>query len=140
MKKEKKGFTCGAFDLLHTGHALMLKGCKDHCDYLIVGLQRDASIDRPDKNRPVQEYEEREIMLSSIKYVDEIVHYDTEEDLEILLRSLPIDIRIIGADWKGKEYTGHELSIPVVFNKRDHDYSTSNLRRRVYESELKKRS
>ena len=134
------GFTCGAFDLLHTGHALMLKECKDHCDYLIVGLQRDPNVDRPEKNKPVQSYEERDIMLSSIKWVDEIVHYDTEEELGHLLRSLPIDIRIIGSDWKGKEYTGHELRIPVVFNSRDHGYSTSNLRERVYKAEAKKRT
>ena len=133
------GFTCGAFDLLHTGHALMLKECKDHCDYLIVGLQRDPNVDRPEKNKPVQSYEERDIMLSSIKWVDEIVYYDTEEELGHLLRSLPIDIRIIGADWKGKEYTGHELRIPVVFNSRDHGYSTSSLRERVYKAEAQKR-
>ena len=103
MRSGKVGFTCGAFDLLHTGHALMLKECKDHCDYLIVGLQRDPSVDRTSKNKPVQSYEERDIMLSSIKWVDEIVYYDTEEELGLLLRSLPIDIRIIGSDWKGKE-------------------------------------
>ena len=135
-----KGFTCGAFDLLHAGHALMLKECKEHCDYLIVGLQRDPNVDRPEKNKPVQSYEERDIMLSSIKWVDEIVYYDTEEELGALLRSLPIDIRIIGSDWKGKEYTGHELRIPVVFNSRDHGYSTSNLRERVYKAEAKKRT
>ena len=134
----KVGFTCGAFDLLHTGHALMLKECKDHCDYLIVGLQRDPSLDRPDKNKPVQTYEERNIMISSIKWVDKIVYYDTESDLSELLKTLDIDVRIIGADWEGKEYTGHELPIPVVFNSRDHGYSTSSLRRRVYEAEDKK--
>lgn len=140
MRSGKVGFTCGAFDLLHTGHALMLKECKDHCDYLIVGLQRDPSVDRTSKNKPVQSYEERDIMLSSIKWVDEIVYYDTEEELGLLLRSLPIDIRIIGSDWKGKEYTGHELRIPVVFNSRDHGYSTSSLRERVYNAEVAKRS
>ena len=83
-----KGFTCGAFDLLHTGHALMLKECKEYCDYLIVGLQRDPTIDRPEKNKPVQSYEERDIMLKSIRWVDEVVYYDTEDDLELLLQSL----------------------------------------------------
>lgn len=136
----KKGFTCGAFDLLHAGHALMLKECKDYCDYLIVGLQRDPNVDRPEKNKPVQSYEERETMLSAIRWVDEIVFYDTEEDLKVLLGQLDIDVRIIGADWKGKEFTGHELSIPVVFNSRDHGYSTSDLRERVYNSEVGKRS
>tara|TARA_Y100001938_G_C8096454_1_gene438477 strand:- start:3848 stop:4312 length:465 start_codon:yes stop_codon:yes gene_type:complete len=135
----KKGFTCGAFDLLHAGHALMLKECKDHCDYLVVGLQRDPNIDRPEKNKPVQSYEERDTMLSSIRYVDEIVYYDTEADLEKLLQSLDIDVRIIGADWQGKKYTGYKLSIPVVFNSRDHGYSTSDLRERVYTAEAKKR-
>lgn len=138
--ESKKGFTCGAFDLLHAGHALMLKECKDHCDYLIVGLQRDPNVDRPEKNKPVQSYKEREIMLSSIKYVDEIVYYDTENDLRDLLGKLDIDIRIIGADWQGKEYTGHELPIPVVFNSRDHGYSTSDLRERVYKAEALKRT
>jgi len=136
----KKGFTCGAFDLLHAGHALMLKECKDYCDYLIVGLQRDPNVDRPEKNKPVQSYEERKIMLSSIKYVDEIVFYDTEDDLVSLLQSIDIDIRIIGADWKDKKYTGWKLDIPVVFNSRDHGYSTSDLRKRVYKAEDKKRS
>ena len=133
------GFTCGAFDLLHAGHALMLKECKDYCDYLVVGLQRDPSIDRPEKNKPVQSYEERDIMLSSIKWVDEIVYYDTEKDLRHLLKTLPIDVRIIGADWKGKEYTGHELKTSVIFNSRDHGYSTSDLRERVYKAEAAKR-
>ena len=139
INRGKVGFTCGAFDLLHTGHALMLKECKDHCEYLIVGLQKDPNVDRPEKNKPVQSYEERDIMLSSIKWVDEIVYYDTEEELGVLLRNLPIDIRIIGSDWKGKEYTGHELRIPVVFNSRDHGYSTSSLRERVYKAEVAKR-
>ena len=118
-----KGFTCGAFDILHAGHALMLKECKQYCDYLIVGLQRDPNIDRPEKNKPVQSYEERDIMLRSIRWVDEVVYYDTEDDLLDLLMSLDIDMRIIGEDWKGKKYTGLELGIPVTFNTRDHGYS-----------------
>ena len=133
-----KGFTCGAFDILHAGHALMLKECKQHCDYLIVGLQRDPSIDRPKKNKPVQSYEERDIMLRSIRWVDEVVYYDTEDDLLDLLRNLDINIRIIGADWKGKKYTGWELGIPVTFNTRDHGYSSSSLRKRVCEAEALK--
>tara|TARA_R110001583_G_scaffold103663_1_gene250943 strand:- start:6 stop:428 length:423 start_codon:yes stop_codon:yes gene_type:complete len=136
---KKTGFTCGSFDLLHAGHSLMLKECKDHCNYLIVGLQRDPSVDRSDKNKPVQDYEERNIMLSSIRWVDEIIYYDTEDDLQELLQMLDIDIRIIGADWKGKKYTGWELNIPVVFNSRDHGYSTSRLRERVYNAEMIKR-
>ena len=133
-----KGFTCGAFDILHAGHALMLKECKQYCDYLIVGLQRDPNIDRPEKNKPVQSYEERDIMLKSIRWVDEVVYYDTEDDLELLLQSLDINVRIIGADWKDKEYTGKKLGIPVVFNSRDHGYSTSSLRKRVFQAEALK--
>lgn len=139
MTKTVKGFTCGAFDLLHAGHALMLKECKDHCDYLIVGLQRDPSIDRPNKNKPVQDYEERDIMVRSIRWIDEVVYYDTEEDLYELLRATDIDVRIVGADWQGKPFTGHDLPINVVFNSRDHGYSTSSLRERVYQAELIKR-
>lgn len=131
-----KGFTCGAFDILHAGHALMLKECKEHCEYLIVGLQRDPSLDRAEKNKPIQTYEERDIMLRSIRWVDEVVYYDTESDLLQLLRNLEIDIRIIGADWVGKQYTGIDLGIPVVFNSRNHDYSSSSLRERVYKAEL----
>lgn len=137
--RKLRGFTCGAFDLLHAGHALMLKECKDHCDYLIVGLQRDPSVDRKNKNKPVQDYEERDIMIRSIKWVDEVVYYDTEEDLYELLKSINIDVRIVGADWQGKPFTGHDLPINVVFNSRDHGYSTSSLRERVYQAELIKR-
>lgn len=137
---KKIGFTCGAFDILHTGHALMLKECKDHCDYLIVGVQTDPSIDRPNKNKPVQNYEERVIMVKSIKWVDEVVEYTTEDDLYNLLNTLDIDVRIIGADWKDKKFTGWDLSLPVEFNTRDHGYSTSSLRERVYKAEFEKRS
>ena len=132
------GFTCGAFDLLHAGHALMFEECKKYCNYLIVGLQRDPSVDRPNKNKPIQSYEERKIMLSSIKWVDKILFYDTEKQLEELLVSTDIDVRIIGADWKGKKFTGHNLEIPVVFNTRDHGFSTSDLRARVFKAETEK--
>jgi glycerol-3-phosphate cytidylyltransferase len=136
------GFTCGAFDLLHAGHALMLQECKQHCDYLIVGLQTDPSIDRASKNSPVMSLEERKIMISSIKYVDEVIVYQTERELFTLLSQLNYEhknfVRIIGADWKGKEYTGHELPIEVIFNSRSHSYSTSELRKRVWEAEQQK--
>lgn len=140
MLHMKKGFTCGAFDLLHAGHAEMLRDCKKVCDYLIVGVQSDPSIDRPRKNRPVQSFEERIEMVKSIKYVDEVVTYTTEADLVHLLKTLPIDIRIIGADWKGKEYTGKGLPIEIHFNSREHSFSTSELRGRVFEAELRKRN
>ena len=111
----KKGFTCGSFDLLHAGHALMLRECKDHCDYLIVGTQVDPSKDRCQKNMPIQTIEERIIRVKSIRWVDEIFVYETEKDLYETIRlkidSGDIDIRIIGADWKGKKYTGHDLPI-----------------------------
>ena len=138
--KNKIGFTCGAFDLLHAGHVLMLKECKDYCDYLVVGVQSDPSIDRIDKNLPVMTYRERILMVSAVTWVDEIVLYDTEEDLYNLLRSRYnaglLDIRIIGADWEGKAFTGHDLEMEVAFNSRNHNYSTSDLRKRVYDAEL----
>lgn len=138
IKKEygpKIGFTCGAFDLLHTGHALMFKEAKSVCDFLIVGVQSDPSIDRPEKNKPIQSYEERIIITESIKYVDKIVLYDTEKDLYNLLKEIKPDIRIIGADHKGKSYTGNDLDIEVYFNSRNHEWSTSYLRGRVYRAE-----
>ena len=134
------GFTCGAFDLLHAGHALMLEECKEYCDELVVGLQTDPSIDRPDKNKPVQSFQERLTMLKSIKWVDAIVFYSTEAELYDLLEATMPDVRIVGADWKGKEFTGHDLPIKVVFNSRDHGYSTSELRERVYNAEKAKRT
>lgn len=131
----RKGFTCGAFDLCHAGHILMFKECKEMCDYLIVGLQTDPSIDRPDKNKPVQTVEERLIQLEGIKYIDQIILYDTEKDLYELLQKneLGIDVRILGEDWKGKQFTGYDLPIETKFNTRSHNYSTSNLRERIME-------
>jgi len=135
---KRTGFTCGAFDLLHAGHALMLEEAKSVCDHLIVGVQYDPSLDRPDKNRPVQSYEERITMVKSIKFVDQIVLYETEEDLYNLLKRINPDVRILGSDWEGKEFTGHDLPIESYFNSRDHKWSTSNLRKRVFISEMKK--
>jgi glycerol-3-phosphate cytidylyltransferase len=136
-----RGFTCGAFDLLHAGHALMLEECRKYCDYLIVGLQVDPSVDRSNKNKPVQSLDERLVMIKAIRWVDEVIQYTTEQDLYDLLKELHqtnrIDLRIVGADWAGKKFTGHELPINVIFNSRDHGYSTSELRRRVYEAEAK---
>ena len=137
-KKIKVGFTCGAFDLFHAGHALMLKEAKTVCDYLIVGIQYNPNLDRPNKNRPVQSYKERTILVESSKYVDEILLYETENDLYEVLKKLSPDIRIIGTDWKGKKFTGHDLEIPVYFNSRSHNYSTSDLRKRVYFAERQK--
>ncbi len=135
--KKIKGFTCGAFDLCHVGHVLMLKECKLHCNYLIVGLQTDPNIDRQEKNKPVQSIEERHIMLEGIKYIDQVFVYTTEAELYSFLKenSMNIEVRIIGADWEGKKYTGCDLPIQVVFNSRDHGYSTSVLREKVCKQE-----
>lgn len=138
----KIGFTCGAFDLCHAGHMLMFKECKNSCDYLIVGLQTDPSIDRASKNRPVQSLEERRIQLEAVRYIDEIVLYSTEQELYELLQNNErnITVRIVGADWEGKHFTGDDLPIDVVFNSRSHSYSSSDLRRRIKEAENAKDS
>ena len=133
------GFTCGAMDLLHAGHILMLKEAKDCCDYLVVGLHTDPTLDRPEKNKPIQDIDERFIQLEGCRYVDQIIKYDTEAELINLLTSLnkkfPNFSRIIGDDWRGKEFTGYDLPIHVIFNSRTHNYSSSELRRRIYEAE-----
>ena len=138
------GFSCSTFDLLHAGHILMLAECKQSCDYLIVGLQTNPSIDRPDsKNKPVQSIVERYVQLSAVKYVDEIIVYETEKDLEDLLMFLPINVRIIGEEYKDKEFTGKEIcvdrNIDVVFNSRSHRFSSTELRQRtaLYETNKK---
>jgi glycerol-3-phosphate cytidylyltransferase len=110
---------------------MMLKEAKEQCDYLIVGLQTDPTLDRPTKNAPVQSILERFIQLDGCKYVDQIVPYSTEQDLVNLLTSYPIDVRIIGEEYKDKQFTGHELPIAVYFNRRQHNFSTSDLRQRV---------
>ena len=134
----KVGFTCGSFDLLHAGHVLMLEEAKRECQHLIVAVQIDPTLDRPDKNKPVQSLEERVTVLRGIKWVDEIRTYSTEEELYNMLSLLVPDVRILGADWKGKEYTGHDLGHNVFFNSRNHGWSSADLRRRVFQAELKK--
>mgnify|MGYP003347971674 CR=1 FL=1 len=130
----KIGFTCGAFDLLHAGHVVMLKEAKDNCDHLIVGLQTDPSIDRQEKQQPIQSVFERYIQLKGVKYVDEIIPYDTEESLLDLLLATKIDIRFVGEDYSPDKYfTGKELDIPVHFTSRKHSFSTTQLRNRVNE-------
>ncbi len=138
MKSKRVGFTCGAFDLVHAGHVLMFKEAKQHCDYLVIGLEIDPSVDRPEKHKPVMSLEERKTILEAIKYIDEIIVYNTEAGLYELLKKLKPDVRFLGADWKGKPFTGHDLPIKVHFNSRDHSHSSSALRRRVHEAELKK--
>ena len=130
-----KGITCSCFDLLHAGHILMLEDAKSQCDKLIVGLQTDPSVDRKDKNKPIQSLEERKIQLEAVKYIDEIIVYETENDLHKLLFELDPDVRILGSDWKKKPFTGYNLDIPIYFHERKHDYSTSALRKKIWEQE-----
>ena len=131
--KYKIGFTCGAFDLCHAGHILMFEQVKGQCDHLIVGLQNDPSVDRPLKNKPVQSIVERQIQLNAIKYIDDVIVYNTEADLVDLLKTLPINVRFVGEDHKDEEFTGKDLHLhPIVFNSRTHSFSTSDLRSRVF--------
>lgn len=134
----KIGFTCSTFDLFHAGHIMMLKEAKTKCDYLIVGLQTDPTIDRDWKNKPVQSVFERFVQLQACKYVDEVVPYATEKELLDILQSYPIDVRIIGEEYQGKKFTGDTLPIGIHFNKRQHSFSTTELRQRVADSEAKK--
>ena len=138
------GITFSTFDLFHAGHIAMLSEAKNHCDYLIVGLQTDPTIDRPEsKNPPIQSILERQIQVSACRFVDEIVVYQTEKDLEDILLTLPIDVRILGVEYADKDFTGrdicHDRGIELVFNSRDHSFSSSNLRQRVWEAENVKR-
>ena len=126
------GFTCSCFDLLHAGHILMLQDAKSRCDKLIVGLQTDPTIDRPDtKNKPIQSYEERYIQLNAVKYVNEIFTYDTEEDLYKKLLDINPDVRILGSDYIGKSFTGDDLDIEIYYHNRNHNYSSTNLRKKI---------
>lgn len=132
----KIGFTCSTFDLLHAGHVMMLREAKSVCNHLIVGLQVDPTIDRPQsKNKPVQSLVERYVQLKAIEYVDEIIPYQTEQDLEDILQMYPIDVRILGVEYREKEFTGKDIcrqrGIDLYFNKRDHRFSTTDLRKRV---------
>jgi glycerol-3-phosphate cytidylyltransferase len=137
---KKIGITFSTFDMLHAGHIAMLSEAKNHCDYLICGLQTDPTIDRPDtKNRPVQSIVERQIQLAACRYVDEVVVYQTEQDLVDLLLILPLDVRILGVEYEDQDYTGKQegwtRGIESIFNKRDHSFSSSSLRKRVAEAE-----
>jgi len=139
---KRVGFTAGAFDLCHAGHILMFEEAKTQCDYLIVGLHSDPTIDRAGvKNKPIMSVEERMIILKGIKYIDEIVTYNTEADLLKILteNSLGIDVRILGVEYKEKPYTGRGLPVEIYYNTRDHGYSTTELRERVYQAEKAKR-
>ncbi|WP_275316844.1 adenylyltransferase/cytidyltransferase family protein [Tenacibaculum bernardetii] len=138
----KIGITFSAFDLLHAGHVKMLEDAKEQCDYLICGLQTDPTVDRPEKNKPIQSVVERYIQLKGCKYVDEIVPYATEQDLEDVLQSFKIDVRILGDEYADKNFTGRayceEKGITLFYNKREHRFSSSELRKEVAEKENSK--
>jgi len=141
VRGKKVGFTCSTFDLLHAGHVLMLEDCKKVCDYLIVGLQTDPTIDRPGiKNKPIQSIVERYIQLKAVKYVDEVVVYETEKDLEDLLTFLPLSVRICGEEYKDKPLTGRSIcearGIEMYYNKREHRFSSTELRDRTHKAQL----
>jgi glycerol-3-phosphate cytidylyltransferase len=129
------GITCSCFDLLHAGHILMLQECKEVCDFLYVAFQTDPTSDRPEKNKPVQSVLERFIQLKGCKFVDEIIPYENEKDLENIFKSFNFDVRIIGEDYKNKDFTGRQIclerGIEIYYNKRSHDFSTSNLREKI---------
>ncbi len=140
---KKIGITFSTFDMLHAGHVAMLSEAKNHCDYLICGLQTDPTIDRPDtKNKPIQSIVERQIQLAACRYVDEVVVYQTEQDLIDLLLILPLDIRVLGVEYEDKEFTGkaecYRRDIECIFNGRDHSFSSSSLRKRVAHAETEK--
>ena len=134
----KVGITASCFDLFHAGHVLMLQEAKDHCDYLIVALQTDPTIDRPEKNKPIQSVYERFVQVSACHYVDEIIPYSTEEDLLNLLSAqmTRIDVRIIGEEYKDKDFTGKYLDMEIYYNKRRHNYSSTDLRKRIMDVKL----
>jgi glycerol-3-phosphate cytidylyltransferase len=140
LNKYKIGFTASTFDLFHAGHVTMLEEAKRICDYLIVGIQTDPTVDRPDtKNRPIQSIVERQLQVKACKHVDEVIVYTTEKDLEDLLKTLPINVRILGIEYKDKMFTGKDVclsrDIDFYFNTRDHSFSSTDLRKRVYEAE-----
>lgn len=125
------GITAGAFDLFHAGHVLMLKDASNQCDYLIVALQTDPTIDRKEKNKPIQTMYERFIQLDACKYVDEVIPYETEDDLYTLIMNNDIDVRIIGNEYRNEDFTAREVGIDVYYNARNHRWSTSELRERI---------
>ena len=133
----KVGITFSAFDLLHAGHVAMLREAKEQCDYLVAGLQLDPTIDRKEKNKPIQTIVERYTQLKAVKYIDEIIPYTTEKDVEDILEMYQVDVRILGEEYKDKDFTGKDicrrLGIELYFNKRDHRFSSTDLRKRICE-------
>jgi glycerol-3-phosphate cytidylyltransferase len=129
------GFTCSTFDLFHAGHLLMLQEAKRNCDWLIVGIQSDPTIDRPTKNKPIQSLYERWVQLEACVYVDKIIPYATEKELLDILQSQNIDVRFVGEEYRDVDFTGKELGIPIHYNKRSHSFSSTELRKRVFDAE-----
>jgi len=129
------GITCSSFDLFHAGHVKMLEEAKQHCDYLIIALQTDPTIDRPEKNKPIQSVVERYVQVNACKWVDEIVPYATEQDLEDIFASFKLDYRFIGIEYKDKTFTAKDTcqkrQIKIIYNSRDHKWSSSELRKRI---------
>jgi glycerol-3-phosphate cytidylyltransferase len=133
----KIGFTCSAFDLFHAGHITMLRDAKEHCDFLIVGLQTDPTIDRPTKNRPVQTVYERWVQLAACQYVDRIIPYATEKELLDILQSQAINIRFVGEEYQSQPFTGKDIDgIEIYYNKRRHSFSSTELRQRVFTAQI----
>ena len=142
MNKIKTGITFSTFDLLHAGHIAMLAEAKSVCDYLICGLHVDPQVERPNKNQPIQSVVERYIQLSSVQYVDEVIPYNLEKDLHDILLTYPVDVRIIGADYKDTEFSGKDIcltkGIDIYYNKRSHNFSSTELRKRIQQAENEK--
>ena len=136
----KIGITCSTFDLLHAGHVVMLEEAKRHCDYLIAALQVDPTLDRASKNAPIQSIVERQIQLAAVKYVDEIVMYSTEKELEDLFLTLPLNVRILGEEYRDKEFTAKQIcldrGIELFYNVRDHSFSSTSLRHRILQTQI----
>ncbi len=135
LNKNTVGITCSSFDLLHAGHIKMLEEAKQYCDHLIIALQTDPTVDRPEKNKPVQSVVERYIQVAACKWVDEVIPYTTEQDLEDIFMSFDLDVRIIGDDYKNKDFTAKDIcqqrNIEIIYNSRDHNWSSSELRNRI---------
>ena len=142
MNKIKTGITFSTFDLLHAGHIAMLAEAKSVWDYLICGLHVDPQVERPNKNQPIQSVVERYIQLSSVQYVDEVIPYNLEKDLHDILLTYPIDVRIIGADYKDTEFSGKDICltkcIEIYYNERLHNFSSTELRQRIQQAEKEK--
>tara|TARA_R100001015_G_scaffold15626_1_gene7548 strand:+ start:111 stop:515 length:405 start_codon:yes stop_codon:yes gene_type:complete len=133
--KDKIGITCGAFDLLHAGHIVMFEEAKTQCDYLIAAIQIDPSMDRPEKNKPIQSIVERQLQVKAVRWVDDFIVYSTEKELEDIFSTLPIDVRIIGEEYKDKFFTGKDVclkrNIDIYYNSRQHNFSTTDLRNQL---------